>query len=465
MPSKKHPTIPSWLIWVQCIAFVMLYAVWILPEIVGFRNTAMVGGALASLYPIYQYRYVLLKKSALSMWCIVALFIWAILHLLFFSQDYGLQFQEIKRIWKYAAISAIFALGLGLSLSSLNFARENNLVKQRNYYWLLIYFGLATPILIYLIKYGITNYSAKWGLEPPPYLQIYFSSQPYYVPKTDYVAFCLPPLAIALGKIQLLCIGHHKMTLGDYGKLISNVSLILATLFLFYIQDIKNGMVYATVCVGLFVILIFFSGFNVKWWKKFLCFVLGVGSLSIWLYPHTQKNDSWKTLIADTKIAFQTEKYDQWKYAGSQGYPTNEYGKIVSITNYERGAWFKIGCQLAFQNPLGFGLIEDSFKRMAKTKWPEASPNLSHTHSGWLDLILGIGIPGFLLIFISIIFIIKESKNTHITIRLIILWGTFSLSTLWITTEVSATVTFAALIFFLMFFSGLTINSFSEQKI
>lgn len=84
----------------------------------GFRNTALVVGALASLYPIYQYRYALLQKGSLSIWCITAVFMWAAAHLLFLSQDYAQQLIELKRIWKYALIGSIFAFGLGLSLAS-----------------------------------------------------------------------------------------------------------------------------------------------------------------------------------------------------------------------------------------------------------------------------------------------------------------------------------------------------------
>ena len=143
--DQSKPVIPAWLIWIQCIAFVVLYAVWILPEIVGFRNTALVVGALAGVYPIYEYRKYFLQKSAISIWLIAALFIWVIFHLLFLSQDYAQQLLELMRIWKYAALAAIFALGLGLSLAS---------TKSKQYGYLM-YFGLMSPVLIYLTCPGI----------------------------------------------------------------------------------------------------------------------------------------------------------------------------------------------------------------------------------------------------------------------------------------------------------------------
>lgn len=76
--------IPAWLIWIQCLSFVLLYAVWILPEIVGFRNTALVVGALSGLFPIYQFRHALITRSTIPIWLIVSLFVWAVFHLIFY---------------------------------------------------------------------------------------------------------------------------------------------------------------------------------------------------------------------------------------------------------------------------------------------------------------------------------------------------------------------------------------------
>ena len=456
---QSKPVIPSWLIWIQSIAFVVLYAVWILPEIVGVRNTALVVGALTGLYPIYLHRSQLLTKRAIPIWLIVTLFLWATFHLLFLSTDYPAQFLEFKRIWKYAAIGSIFAFGLGISLICANARNDYDINSARQKiapYWAIIYFGLCTPVLIYLLKYLLSTYGVAFGLDVPTYLRIYFGSTPrYYVPKTDYVAFCLPALAIALGQIEDLLRGQQRLVFRDYCWLGIHIGVISGTLFLFYVQDIKNGMAYATICFALFALAILLKKSHPPFWKKILWVGLCISILAFSLYPHIKKNESWRTLIADTKIAMQTYQYQHWKYSGSLGYPNNEYGKMVSITNYERAAWLKIGSQLAIQNPLGYGLIEDSFKKIAKQRWSEVSPNLSHSHSGWLDLVLAVGFPGFLLIIVAIGLLIRQSYKSMSNWDSMIFWALVSQVLLWITTEVSATVTFAALIFWVCWAAGL----------
>ena len=81
--------IPIGVIFLQCLTFVVLYSVWILPEIAAWRNTSLVIGAALGLYVSYQYRFLLLNKEALPIWLIVMLFIWASFHLLFLSQNCG----------------------------------------------------------------------------------------------------------------------------------------------------------------------------------------------------------------------------------------------------------------------------------------------------------------------------------------------------------------------------------------
>jgi hypothetical protein len=443
--------IPDWIIWIQCIAFIVLYAVWGIPETMGFRNTALITGAVISLYPIYRFRHYFLKVNAMPIWLVALLFIWATLHLFFFSQEYSLQLLEFRRIWRYAAIAVIFAIGLGLSLASAN--------ANPGRWWALIYFGLCSPVLIYLLKYTLTTYESQFEVQVPSNLKIYHFSQPHYVPKSDYVAFCLPLLAIALGRLKSILL-NDRFGWRQLLETITQLLLIAATLFLFYIQNIKNGMIYAALLGLIFGVFIVFSKTTrSKINRNLLIFLIALGVFATAFIPHFVKNDSWHTIVADTKIAVQLDRYQQWKYAGSKGYPNNEFGKMVSITNYERAAWFLVGGQLAIENPLGYGLIEDSFKKMAKVKWPEVSPNLSHSHSGWLDVILAVGFPGFLLIMGSLLLAIRSSKCIQSPWKEIAFWGLLANLFLWCTTEVSATVTFVTLLFWIVLASALALTN------
>ena len=461
--DKSTVDIPSPLIWAQCIVFTALYSVWMIYELLYFRRILLISGALLSLYPIYQYRHHFFQKRAAPIWLMVGLFAWALFHLVFLAHDYPAQLMELKRIWKYAGLGAIFALGLGLSLAGAQTSRSN--AGQGSPYWPLIYFGLCLPVLIYLLKYALTVYGPGMGLVAPAFLRINSNANSaYYIPKTDYIAFCLPVLALSLGQIYSLLISNLRLRISNYLALISYLLVITATLFLFYVQNTKNGIAYAAILITLFLGLILFRGSSLRLWQKgALLIAVAIGWYTL-LLPHLQKNDSWNTLIADTKVGFQLEQFPQWKFAGEKGYPNNEYGIMVSVTNYERASWFKVGSQLALNDPLGYGLVEDSFKRMVKNQWPEASSNLSHSHSGWLDLILGFGFPGILCILGAIIFNIRLSLAVQQPWIALIFWGLIANLVLWVTTEVSATISFSALIFWVAWSCGLNLSDQNHKK-
>jgi hypothetical protein len=439
---------PTFLVWLQCFAFVVLYSVWILPEVVGIRNTALFIGAVIGLYVIYQNRCLLLKQRALPIWFILCLFIWATIHLFFVGQDFAAQLKEYVRIWRYAGIGFIFALGLGLSLVN----------SQNQKQWYLIYFGLCIPAAIFLVKYVLTTYGEGLGLSVPASLLTYQSSAPFYIPKSDYIPFCLPALAIALGEIKHILHSRQEGTPNSFLKMAGFLLVITATLFLFYAQTMKNGFLYALLCAIVFAGFILFERSHKSVKQRLLLAGAGLLIAGAVMYTHIQQNTPWKALMADAKIAVQLDQYDHWKYNERKGLPKNEAGQKVFGTNYQRIAWGIAGAQLSFETPLGYGLIEDSFSRLAKEKWPD-SVDLSHTHSGWLDLALAFGIPGLALILITILVLMKQSVGVVYPWGDFVFWSLLSILFLWVTTEAAQTVTFAALIFWIGLCSGLTLHT------
>ena len=116
------------------------------------------------------------------------------------------------------------------------------------------------------------------------------------------------------------------------------------------------------------------------------------------------------------------------------------------------------------QYPLGYGLIERSFRQRGNQLWPGSC--LSQSHSGWLDLALGIGIPGIFLIFGSLLSGLTKLQSALATpdkptqVWLIMSFCVlFSFLLIWCTTEISQRVFFEELIFFLALACGLVMRS------
>lgn len=440
--------IPIWVIFLQCLTFVVLYSVWILPEIASWRNTSLVTGAVLGLYVSYQYRSLLLSKQALPIWLIGILFVWASFHLLFLSQNPVVQLIEFKGIWKRAFLASIFALGLGLSIA-------NNMERVKKWAWPLIYLGLLMPTLIYLLKWILTFYGESiFGPQSiPAFLKVYLSSQPFYVPKTDYVVFCLPTLAVALGQILTLLQERHI----KWGQLLVYGASIAAVSFVFYGQNVKNGFVYEALLFILFFLMILRR--PKKWTPMKLGIIIialvGVGFVG---QKHIQQNESWATFTTDAKIAAQIDRYQEWKFNGEKGYPINGLGKVVSITNYERIAWGIVGMDLFQDNLFGYGLIENSFGPLVNKRWPESSVRLTHAHSGWLDLALGLGLPGITLVLGALALALKSTHDVAKPWKNLGIWVLLSTLLLWCTTEVSNNGNFDPLLFWVILTASLALR-------
>ena len=315
------------------------------------------------------------------------------------------------------------------------------------------------------MKYVLTNYGVQKGWTVPDNWKLYYGSLPFYIPKTAYVCFCLPTLGIALGQLARNIHQHQSFKWANLVYL----AAIPAVLFVFYGENIKNGVVYSAALLVLFFGFLLFHNFHRHWAIKLLVLgvVLVIGVLFV--ANSIQTNDSWRTFSADAKIARETQTYQQWKYNGEKGYPNNELGTMVSVTNYERMAWAKEGIKLAIQNPLGFGLIERSFGHLAKINWPDSK--LHQSHSGWIDLALGLGAPGIALILISLLILLYQLGRPEKNIPTIsnpdatmVWWALFSTLIMWCTTEISQKVYFDALILWLTLGAGVSLGVLKQDR-
>ena len=450
------------LLFVQVFCFAILHAIWMLPGTIGLRNTCLGIGALLSLYPLYQSRHLFLQKRAIPIWLIATLFGWVTIHLLFLAQDPIAQLAEFTSIWKRSAIGVIFALGMGISIAHLRKLANTSTQISRwmSACWILFYMGLLAPTLIYLIKVLLTLYGPHWGIVAPQAIQMYVGTNSIYVAKTAYVAFCLPVFAVALGSLLRNIESHRWVSWSNLAYL----ATLPAVFAVFYAENIKNGVAYGLALVLVFLLLVVASLFKGRWVPKVLLSLILLIASIFFLNSHLQQNDSWKTFGADAKVALNTSQYQQWKFNGEKGYPNNALGAPVSVSNYERIAWAKEGIRLVIQNPLGYGLVERSFGRLGKIAWPDSK--LHQSHSGWIDLTLGLGIPGFLLIFTTLLILlyqmiglIKGDQKIQNLFPNLARWTLLSLLFMWCTTEISQKIYIDELIFWLALGSGICLES------
>lgn len=454
-----------------------LWAVWIQPHTVAARNLILISGSLLGLYSLYRSRDRIwpMRRLHLGLWSIgsvVALLLWIIVHYLFLSRNPTLQWEELSSIWKRVAIALPFALGAGLALARQVGRVQTGLAASSGNWALgMMACGFILPTGLYLLRYAITQWDSP-GLWPDAFLILPPPSS-WYIPKTGYVFFCLPILALAIADLLRYAPLRAPIERGIVLRMLIDFLVIVAVLSVFLLENIKNGILYSAVLMGLCLIIWFR-----RYWQVFrmsrlqrarpqfvapLLFVAIGIFFVVMVQNHLEKNESWTTLMADAKIAWQTDQIDHWKYQGQKGYPENEFGRTVSITNYERIAWAKVGSGFVTDYPLGYGLVLESFRHIGKEMYPDS--RLLQSHSGWLDLTLGLGIPGSGLILLAGLFALtalwrlqKEGDDFARYPR----WFLFSLLLCMLTTEVAQKVYIDALLFTIVLVSSYSIARYSH---
>ncbi|MBT8562143.1 hypothetical protein G6717_06115 [Polynucleobacter paneuropaeus] len=446
--------IPSALVYTQALCFALLYGIWALPQTILVRNICLILGAVIGLYQIYAYRKLFKLSENFPILLLLALFGWMTFHLFFLGDNYAMQLEEYKSVWKRSFLVLIFAFGFGLSI-----AKSESKVQKLS--WIIFYLGLMMPIFIYLLKFTLTQLGRIYEFDAPAYWTLYQSngsSSPYYIAKTAYMGFCAPVLAISMGQLYVQLKKGLWVNLWNLVYLVN----IFTIFFIFYKENVKNGILYGFIFTLIFLGLISFKTFKVVPIKTGIFILLVISFCGIFVGKHVEENRSWQTLYADAKIAIQTDRYQNWKYGDDMGYPLNEYGERVSVTNYERIAWFFTASRLVAQYPLGYGLIERSFRQRGNQLWPGS--RLSQSHSGWLDLSLGIGVPGILLILGVLLMNLKALSQVKAREEFLETWATMAFWALlcflliWCTTEISQKVFFEELIFFLALAAGLMLG-------
>ena len=184
-----HKSVPNWMAPTLCILFAILWGVWLLPETVFIRHTAMVLGAIIGLYVCIIYKNLFLKKEAIPIYAILLLLGWINLHYFFIGTNHALQYQELTGVWKKVVLCIPFALGLGIAIGKSN---------QKNLCWSLFYFGLILPTFIYFAKWVLTKNAIEWNIQSPYLLLNPDYSMPFGISRALYPFYCLPSFVIAV---------------------------------------------------------------------------------------------------------------------------------------------------------------------------------------------------------------------------------------------------------------------------
>jgi hypothetical protein len=433
------------------------------------RHITLAIGSATSIFFLYQKKSQIFTYSAWPLYIFIGIFPWLVFHLLFLSHEFNQQYSELRSLWLRCSLAIPIGFTTGIFLSQ-NYIESQNNPTQHTYKLLarynpesiklmLIYAGLGGYAFISL---GYLFFHWCYAGQTPEITPDMSSNLLYrlYKAKIPFVvggAFFLP-----LCFILIIRSINHK------GYLWALLGLLGAAtgLFVAFFSNTKNGM-------AIFLIVLIVSIVNCILRLKgshprirLAAFIIGIMLfLSFFIISkHLEQNPAWFNLLANVEVGANIDGEKFWRYREANSLsPSNKYGVQVDDSTYERSAWFTAGLLLLTENPLGFGLVRHSFGWLAISKWPDfykpAIEKRGATHSGWLDLALGIGIPGVLLIWVPLLVSWRRSLSHNGIWFSYTSWAIPIMCFAYLTSEANGQHFIELLFFFVAFFSGITANA------
>lgn len=366
----------------------ILLAIWPLPNTMALRNVTLLCGGVASAMLLFKELPQLTQRRAWPVYILMSFFIWLALHLFLLAGNLEEQWREFTGEWLRTFLATLMGLALGLLLAQPE--RQLSPLLQKIQEPLLIC-GLAGTVVIFCVRYAYEVLRTGQWIHQDFYMTPYLG-------KTPLVIF--GSLFIPVMFIKILSARDRKSPTTWYFLAPLGIA---GTIFSDYFANTKNGMAMFFLLFGYFLFKI--AGAEKKhsaqrnsfFTMLFACILLA----GFVLKNHVESNPAWSNIIADYKISSQIELHSYWRDKTSP-LPTNQNGIVVNVSTYERVSWAYAGLELLKEHPLGYGLIHHSFGALAIQKWsdfhkPDGRAR-GATHSGWMDFLLGFGLPGLLMV-------------------------------------------------------------------
>jgi len=350
-------------------------------------------------YKLYQNNLLLSNPIKYSFYLLLVFTLWLFFVSFFISHEPIWSLTEVVHEWMIPLLYFITFVFLGI----FSITEETSLEKNIYYTILIIFFIHILYVDLYALKYYVDH---QILISP-------FTGLTEGAAKANYLTNIL--LAYLIAEIiyriktskKFLNINHATLGL-----------LLILTLLSSIIEGKRNGVV-AILFLGLSAIFFSLKG-NQSFSKKLkvLITITLLMSFSIPTFYSIVHDKRWSTFIETIPIALNTQTNRAWLDRNKYPYPMLADGETVSPSNYERVAWAYEGLKLIYENPLGIGYGRNAFRHGIEAKYHLQNIPIGHSHSGIIDLGIGVGIPGVIiwlafglfLIYLSYTYFIKYTN-------------------------------------------------------
>lgn len=366
-----------------------LVFVWPLPHVIALRNSLLALLLLWVAYDFFRHKpFVVPRAGQGAVMAILAAFVcWVLVVAFLIDGNPYSSLAEIKSQWLPIFLSFFAGLLLVWDLQSRNVEPR---VIVRPLFWSLI--ALATLQLTF------------------GYLPAIFRGElgGHFVGIFDHKANVTYVNAITASLLlaDRIAINQAHRLLGlNWPAWLVASAIVLGTT---YLSGARNGVVVILVML-LMAFILHVRGLRgstkLKIWGVFAVLTIFI-SVAIWAML---KSDArWSRFLATAAVAWNIDAANNWVNAEVRSLPLASDGLPVEQTAYERISWARYAVRLIAEHPLGTGVSRNSFRGLVAEKFGDVLA--AHSHNGYLDLALSLGLPA---LFLWIVFLIALGRQGY----------------------------------------------------
>lgn len=325
--------------------------------------------------------------------------LWALFVSVFISDETIWSLKEIKSEWLMPLLYFFTFLFLAI------FIIQSQPILEKKIYYIIF-------IMLFIHILYIDLYALKYYIDHKVFLTRFIGLTEGF-DKANYLTNTL--LAYLVSEV-IYRIKTSKKFL-DVNNFLLGI-LILLTLMSTLIETTRNGII-AILFLGItgaFFALKNNNKFSVK--SKMIISTFLFLSFSLPAIYDFKYDHRWQSLFETIPIALDTTNNKAWINRHQYSYPKLQNGETVSPSNYERVAWAYEGIKIILDNPLGTGYGRNAFRHSIQRKYNLQNLPIGHSHSGLIDLGIGVGFLGvilwltfgILLMYMSYIYFIKYNN-------------------------------------------------------
>jgi len=445
--SKNHVSPILFIKIVILICGIAIVNIWPIENSIAARNIVLALGSTLSLVLIIRSFKTIPITRLLSLYLLLGLVCWVLILYFIKPTAASVQWQEITSTWLRVVLALLLGTGLGLTIS------ESKILRN------LALFGFL-PLLA--IQAGIYLYQcyALAGIAAP-------YTPGIFITKAGGTYFLMWPFLLLCAYINYLFSTIISTSQQSIIKLKLGFCLLIFTIcyLAFFSLNSMNGILIASICTFILAVKItlkvFLRGGYLGLGATIFTTLIVISAFSIYTYSKYDGN-KFNRLLQDFQIGTQIDRYTNWRNDTPQWVPDIPNSPPVNHSTYYRVASFINGTRLISEYPLGTGFTYLPYKYFMSKNYPGSAA--THTHSGWIDFTLGVGIPGLVLCWLAIALAIWLAIKKHWRERqigaplslwsYIVVWGLGGISILWVVAEVSEKEYIEHLMFMIAFLAA-----------